>query len=94
MSLPRYYVENLVSIEPDKKSGMIKMTFGVNKSEDGKNKSEDDKEEIVQLIVHTAHFRGIFGKIGETMQRTFADGPGRRGGPGDPKKPDVEDITT
>ena len=79
-TIERFYIEKLSNISADEKTGIVKITFGV----------DDPKgEEVVQIIVSAGNFRDIFGKIGETMQKTFGGGGGG-GGPrpgGGPKRP-------
>lgn len=67
MSIPRYFIENLRSIEPDARTGIVKLTFGVK------------QEDSVQIVVSAPNLHQIFGRIAETMQKTFGGGPGGRG---------------
>jgi hypothetical protein len=66
-SLPRYYVEKLQSLEPNVQTGIVKLTFSI------AEKSEE--QAVVQLIVSVPHLHEIFGKVGETMQKTFGGRP-------------------
>ena len=73
MSTPKYFIDKLSSVKPNKQNGIVKITFGVD--EDGKT------DDTVQLIVSAGDLQGIMQSIGETMQKTFG-GMGGPGGPG------------
>lgn len=79
MSTPKYFVDQVSSVNPNKQNGIVRITFGV---DDG-GKSED----AVQVIVSASDLQGMMQKIGETMQKSFGGGgpgPGGRGGKGKP----------
>ncbi|MEL6503944.1 MAG: hypothetical protein AAFO61_00400 [Pseudomonadota bacterium] len=74
MTLQRHYVERITSVKPNKKTGMVKITFAIN--------DEGKSENVTQLLVHAADLQEIMREIGETMQKTM--GPGGPGGPRGP----------
>ena len=63
MSIPRYYIEKIASVQPNKDTGIVKITFAI----DEEKKAED----VVQLIVSAGNLQQIFQTIGETMQNKF-----------------------
>ncbi len=69
MSIPRHYVEEISSIEPDAQSGIVKLTFSV--TDKGKPVPE------VQLIIPVDALNKAFQTVGEQMQKTFGGGGGR-----------------
>ena len=81
MRPPNFYVEDVTRIEPDPRSGIVKLTFSA--SIGGEN------VEQVTLVIPAAALNAAFQKVGQTMQKTFAGGPmggppgpGRQRGPG------------
>ena len=69
MSIPRHYVEEISNIEPDVKSGIVKLTFSV--TDKGKPVPE------VQLVMPVDALNKAFKSVGEEMQNTFGGGGGR-----------------
>lgn len=77
MSTPKYFIENVSQIDPNKANGIVKLTFGAS--------SDGGAEEVVQLIVSVGDLQGVMQKIGETMQKAFGGGGGQqRGNKGGP----------
>jgi hypothetical protein len=72
MSIPRVYVDGLSRVEPDKKTGLVKLTFNVNEP--------GGKEDAVQIVINVEALNQVFQKVGEKMQATFGGGPGGRPG--------------
>ena len=70
-SIDRFYVDKVSDITTDQKSGIAKITFGVDGPKGG---------DVVQLVISAGRLHEMFGQIGETMQKTF--GGNRPGGPG------------
>ena len=69
MSIPRHFVEEISSIEPDAQSGIVKLTFSV------KDKGKPVPE--VQLVIPVDALNKAFQTVGEQMQKTFGGGGGR-----------------
>ena len=73
MSIPRHFVEEISSIEPDAQSGIVKLTFSV------KDKGKPVPE--VQLVIPVDALNKAFQTVGEQMQKTFGGGGGGGGRP-------------
>lgn len=84
MSKPRYFVDGVAKVDPDRKSGIVKIDFTVN--------DEAKDEEVIQLITSAGDLQNIMRTIGETMQKKFGGGLGRPGGPGGPRGPSGRDA--
>lgn len=78
MSLPRHFVERITAVKPNKKTGIVKLTFALN--------DEGKSENVVQLMVSAGDLQEIMQEIGQTMQKTMSQGgpggPGMGRGPG------------
>lgn len=89
MSTPKYFVETVSRIEPDPRSGMVKLTFAA--SHGG---AEEDQ---VTLIIPAGALNAAFQKVGQVMQTSFGQGrgpgPGRQRGPGGPGGQGFPDLT-
>ncbi len=87
MSTPRHYVETVSRIEPDPRSGMVKLTFSATHA--------GAEEDQVTLVIPAAALNAAFQKVGQVMQKTFGQGrgpgqgPGRQRGPGGQSFPDL-----
>lgn len=68
MSQSRFFVENLVSVTPNKKTGIVKINLAPDDVEDGEAGE-------VQLIVSAGDLQAIMQGISETMQKTFGNTP-------------------
>lgn len=75
--IQRYFVDKTIDISGDPRTGVAKITLGVDGTGGGPT---------VQLIVPVGFLRAMFDEVGEKMQKTFGDsrggGGGQRGGPG------------
>jgi len=78
MSIPRYFVEKVTTVFPNKDTGIVKITLAI--------VNQEKNEEVVQLLVSAGQLQEIFETVGETMQKTFGGNMGNRRGPGG-KKP-------
>ena len=81
MSIPRLYVDGLSRVEPDQRTGMVKLTFEV--------QEPGGAEDALQVVIHVESLNKMFQKVSEKMQATFGGGgpggpggmpPGKRGG--------------
>jgi hypothetical protein len=86
MSIPRFFVDGISRIDPDRRTGIVRLTFDV--------KDGNSTEETVQLLIHVDSLNQAFQRVGETMQSTFSKGGGPgRGRPPEPQKSGFRDLT-
>lgn len=76
MTTPNFYVEDVSKIEPDTRSGIVKLTFS---AEIGGGETDQ-----VTIIIPAGALNMVFQKVGQTMQKSFGSGPGGPGGPPGP----------
>ncbi len=72
MPYPRFFVEEISNVEPDVKTGLVKLTFSI--KDNGKPSPE------VQIVMHVDALNQAFQTVGEKMQKTFGQGGRRPGG--------------